>query len=486
MTKKTRNILFFSLVALFILTAPLIVFYSLGWRFDWETKKITRPGIFYFKIYPKNAQIYLNGKFEEKTDFFFGSALVEDLLPQKYNVEIKKEGFHNWSKTLEIKKLKATEIKNVVLVPESPPFTTAHEKIEEFFFSPDNKKVILREKIVPSDKSPTIQEESWELKLFEIDKNIKSHLIKEGDIFPNHDFARASSTEPLDLNFSLDSKRAVLKLTEGEEPIYYILRIDNTSPISTHLDFLTSEIKKIDFNPKNDQKLFALLFSSNEAGEFKKTLNEIDLADEKISEPIVENIIDYSITNNEIYYLDNSGFIFKADFSFNQREKLNITPFSLKQSADYQITSISSYIVIKEDERLHLFNKENKSLKKISESVKGFEISSDSKKLACFNNHEVWVLFLEEITSQPQKKAGDQVFLTRFSEKIGKVFWYTNHYLIFNVEGKIKIIEIDDRDTINIVDLIEFKESEIFWNWYSKKLYVLINENLFTSEKLTP
>jgi len=39
MTKKRRNIVFGIIAVLFVLTTVGAVFYSLGWRFDLETKK---------------------------------------------------------------------------------------------------------------------------------------------------------------------------------------------------------------------------------------------------------------------------------------------------------------------------------------------------------------------------------------------------------------------------------------------------------------
>src|SRR4030042_5390440 len=104
MTKKTRTILFLALLFIFILLAPSIIFYSFGYRFNFETKAIVKTGAFYFKVLPKSAQISIvpldnKGNFIEekrtlkKTDFFFGAALIENLLPKKYQVEITKDGF---------------------------------------------------------------------------------------------------------------------------------------------------------------------------------------------------------------------------------------------------------------------------------------------------------------------------------------------------------------------------------------------------------
>ncbi|MBA7704743.1 hypothetical protein ES703_113561 [subsurface metagenome] len=111
--------------------------------------------------------------------------------------------------------------------------------------------------------------------------------------------------------------------------------------------------------------------------------------------------------------------------------------------------------------------------------------SSDEKKLIEFNDYEIWVSFIESRTVQPQIEE-EKIFITRFSEKIDKVFWLNDYYLIFNVGNKIKVAEIDDRDRINIVDLVEFENPEIFWSEKAKKLYVLSQGKLYLSENLLP
>jgi len=83
MTKKTRTILFLICLFLFLLIAPSAIFYSQGYRFDFDSKKITQTGGLFLKVFPKSAEIYLDGKLKKKTDFFFGSILIENLLPKK-------------------------------------------------------------------------------------------------------------------------------------------------------------------------------------------------------------------------------------------------------------------------------------------------------------------------------------------------------------------------------------------------------------------
>ncbi len=467
MTYRTRTILFLSLLILFLIIATLTVFYSLGWRFDWKTKKITQPGIFYFKVWPKSVQIYLDGKLKKKTDFFFGSTLVENLLSKEYKVEIKKEGFHTWEKTLEIKKREVTEAKNIVLIPQNPNFTMITNKVNDFFFSPDGKKIILKEGW-PASRSSSETSEGWSLKLFEIDKNVKSHLINEDDISENE-------VQLFDLKFSPDSSKVLLELGLLKEKIvYYLLDIDQSPAVLSSLDFLDSP-EKLYFLPNYSQELFVFK---------EKELRELNLSTREISSPVLKNIITLTISYNDIYYLDSSGFVFKNNLFFNQEEKLNIIPFSIKKETEYEIRALNSYVFLQENNVLYLFNRGKKSFEKFFESIKGFESSYDSQKMVYFNDYEIWVLFLEKKYDQPQKEAGEKLFITRFSEKIDNLFWYTSHYLIFNVGDKIKVVEIDDRDKINIVDLAEFKKPKIFWS--NKKLYILSEENLYVSEELTP
>jgi len=454
MTYRVRTILFLFLLILFLIIAFLAVFYSMGWRFDWKTKKITQPGIFYFKVWPRSAEIYLDGKLKDKTDFFFGSVLIENLLAKNYKVEIKKQGFHTWEKMLEIKKREATEAKNIVLIPENPNFRIITNKVNDFFFSPDGKKIVL--------KNP-----GWSLKLFEIDKNVKSHLINEMDI-------SEKEVQIFDLNFSPDSNKVLLELGLKEKISYYLLKIDESPAVLSSLDFLNSP-EKVYFFPKNPQKLF--VFKENE-------LSEVNLSTKEISSPILKNIITFTTSYNNVYYLDTSGFVFKNNLSFSQEERLNIIPFSIKEEAGYEITAIGSYVFLQKNNILYIFDKNNKSFEKFFEPIKGFKSSPDFQKMAYFNNYEIWVLFLEKKYDQSQKEAEEKLFITRFSEKIDNLFWYTGHYLIFNVGDKIKVAEIDDRDGINIVDLAEFKEPKIFWS--RKKLYILSEENLYVSEELTP
>lgn len=488
MKKKRRTILFFILAAIFIITAPLTVLYSLGWRIDIKTGKINQPGIFYFKVNPKNVQIFLDGKLKKKTDFFFGSLLIENLSAKKYQVAIKKDGFYDWQKTLEIKNGEATEAKNIVLIPKNPSFSALSKNISKLFFSPDSKIAILEEK----------EEDSWSLKIYETNKNVKSHLLEENDLLIKAGLSSKNATiEISNLIFSNDSRNALLETkinfanqselknqkVKTEKTAYYIVGLDKSYFDIIYLN-IEEDIKKIAFNPENNTKIFILSIPTDS----EKNMGELSQLDiiskEKTLYNLSKEIISFDIFGNSIFFLDSSGNIFETDFYFNKYEKINSAQFSINKDYKYEIFSAPSDIIIKENNSLYCLDKAEKSISKISDQVSSFKFSPDYQKLFYANDYEIFILFLLKEDSQPQKEKDSQMFLTRFSEKIGKIFWYTNYYLAFNAGDKIKIIEIDDRDKLNIVDLIEFKNPEIFWDDFEKKLYVFSENTLFSSDKL--
>lgn len=427
----------------------MAVLYSQGYRIDFDSKRITQIGGLFLKVGPKRAEVYLDGKLKNKTDFFFGSLLIEDLLPKKYKIEIKKPGFSSWEKTLEIKEKEVTEAKNIILFPENLNFSEISKRVEKFWFSPDQKKIVLKENNPPADGG-------WALKLYDLDKNVKSHLINEKNIY-------LKGADLLNLEFSENSKEIYLEVGAAEQ-------IKNFSLSADKAPSLLTEIKKTATSAEN------IIIS-------KKTTK-----------------------NNDAYFLNKDGHLFKNE------EQLTEKPFPVREETEYALETFPNFIFLREGEVLYELNPNLKSFEKFFDGIRGLKISPDSKKLVYFSDYEIWILFLKEKFNQPQKKAGEKVFLMRLSEKIQDIFWLNSDYLVFNTGSKIgsvrsespettllpatgtfngvKISEIDDRDKINVININPPANNgggvEIFWNQIDKKIYILIGEILYSSNVLFP
>lgn len=469
MTKKKRTFIFLFLFLLFLIFAPTTVMYSLGWRFNWEEKKLSQPGMFYFKIWPKNAQVSIDEKISKRTDIFFGSVLIENLMPKNYTIKVTKEGYHSWEKTLEIKKREVTEAKNIILFPQNINMTALSEKVEDFFFYPDYKKIITKE-TDSSDEETT----EWSLKIIDINKNIKSHLISQQDfrigaLTPKNK-EKPENVELIDLKFSSSQKNILLTIGAKEQIYYFTLNLENKE--IALLDFLKAETEKVFFHPKDEKNLLI---------KYKDELREVDIEKKEISSALANGIVALTVENKNIYYLNKEGFIFN---SIEGDEKINILPFEIKKETEYEIIAENNNLFLRENSILYMFNKEDLFFEELFKPAKGFSFSPDKSKLAYFSEHEIWIIFLEKRYEQPQKEIGEKVFINRFSEKIDDLFWLTNYYLVFGTQDKIKICGTDDRSQINTIDLIELKNPKIVFS--NKKLYILSEESLYVSDELTP
>ena len=463
MTKKARMILFFICAVLFFITAPSVVLYSQGYRLDFDQKKLIKTGAFYAKVLPKGAEVFIANELKKKTDFFFGSIFIENLLPKKYAIEIKKQGYQSWKKDLEIQQAQVAEAKNIILVPNNLNLELLEKDINQFFISPNSNKMIWQKKIIVDEQ------ETWGLKLFEPERNITSHIIYEHDISPARnafgiaDADREKKVQILDIIWSFDEVKIILK-TQAENKIhYFLLDLSKNPALPKALSFL-EQAKNISWHANDSEKIF---FQNN------STLFQVN-TQENIPMPFLENIIAYKTSKNSIFWLGLDGYLYQNNFNGNSK-KISLLPIEIKQNTVYEIYAIGSNVFLKENEVLLSFDNNLKTFKEIGKKIKFLKISPDSKKICLVNDFEAWVLFLE-------KQEQNKVFLTRFSKNIEQVFWWTNHYLIFGNDSKIKILEIDDRDAIQIWDLEIPNASKIYFNQKNKRLYVLSNNNLFVSD----
>jgi hypothetical protein len=409
--------------------------YSQGYRIDFDPpeggKMITQTGGLFLKIIPKQADIYIDGKLKKRTDFLFGSVLIENLIPGKYKIEIKKttsqEEYYPWEKNLEIREKQVAETKNVVLFPKNVNFSSLSANAEKLWLSPDQKKLILKED----------EKTSWSLKLYDIEKNIKSHLISDEDFL-------AKEPQLVNLEFSDDSRSLNLEVSIKETIQYFTLDLNQAKP----------------------------------------TLNKKELT----AKPAA-NILVQEQAGNDLYYLDSFGYLFR------NKEKLAETPFPAKQETEYSLNVFNGNIFLKENDNLYKFNYDLKIFENFFEGINILKLSPDGKKLLYASNNEMWILFLEDKTDQPQKKSGEKVFLIRLSDQITNVSWVNDNYLAFLVGSIVKITEIDDRDKINVIDIFETKKLpqegsiivEMFWNRFDDKIYLLDEKGyLYSSNVLLP
>ncbi len=103
MSKKARYLLLVFGFLVFIVLAPMIVMYATGLRYDTASGRFTPTGLIAIRTDPRSASITVNGKPRLKS-----AGDIKFLEPGEYEISIKRDGYFEWSKRLQVKENQVT------------------------------------------------------------------------------------------------------------------------------------------------------------------------------------------------------------------------------------------------------------------------------------------------------------------------------------------------------------------------------------------
>ncbi|MEI6690318.1 MAG: PEGA domain-containing protein [bacterium] len=109
---RTRALIFFLTVVFIVIGTYLTIRYAQGYR---PTKQgtIKGTGLLNANSFPNGAEVYINGRLSTATD------TTLNLEPGEYTIELKKDGYHSWKKTLKLESELVVQT-NAQLFPTSP------------------------------------------------------------------------------------------------------------------------------------------------------------------------------------------------------------------------------------------------------------------------------------------------------------------------------------------------------------------------------
>ncbi len=428
MTLRTRRILFFIFLAVFIPSSAGIISYSQGWRFNFETFAIQKTGAIYIETQPKDVLIKIDQKFfTDKSGIIQKGTLITDLLPKNYQIKIQRDGYFLYHKNITVKPSLVTEAVGIILIPM------------------DFKN---------------------ELK---ISKNLK------GEKF---------------IDFSADASKIIIKNSKNN--IYYLYNLNNQSSlnISNLFENMTGKnIKKIAFYPLGLNKLIieSDVSSAIYIVDVNRLKSEIIFKNSKES-----SLISWNAENSNIYYIEqNIGLKTKnyqlIAFNLIAKTKSKIAdlpsdnnPYTaVKSSANERFLAALNTLG-----NIYLFDSREGIFKQIAHDAKFFAFSPDGKKIAFLDNDgKLNIYFLEEWTRNIFKKSGETIgFNLENKELIKSFYWYEDSAHLFIQQKSVDFMEIDERLPLNRYPIV--KEIEDFYhNWKSGFTYYLKDAKLYFSSQ---
>lgn len=112
---RLRRGLYYLYVLLFLVTAPTVVLYTAGYRFDFRTQSLVKTGALSVTTVPRGAELLLSGD-EQLTKT---PSLLKNVIPGTYELTLSKEGYHSWQRQIQVNSRETTFVDEVVLFLDS-------------------------------------------------------------------------------------------------------------------------------------------------------------------------------------------------------------------------------------------------------------------------------------------------------------------------------------------------------------------------------
>ncbi|HRY82124.1 MAG TPA: hypothetical protein P5232_00245 [Candidatus Moranbacteria bacterium] len=481
-----RKIFFWILVLLFFITVPVVILNAKGYRFDKNRGVFVHSGTITFKSNPQTVEAKLDEELFEskKINRINSSYNLSGLIPGTYNFQISAENFWPWSKKVEVHSGVASEFWNVLLVRKNYEKTEIDAPgIQKFFTSPKND---LLSYTLNSDNNLVI-------KIF----NISSAQIEKEFSFAGWQFIIDESRKE-NIEWSPEESFIsipVEKTSQLEVPKNKIIRSKNQTPeIKTEYNYFIADIandKTFDLrellkldnirSARWDSKEKGFLFFLNNDILYRVDINNV----QDISQ-IATDVSSYDISGSEIFYSKiGNGLLFKNNLD-GKADPVQIT----SNFPDESVLPVNS-MVIYDDSRMAIISKNgdlfiynegehDNYFRKIGSGIQEAHFSNDGKKLLFWSNNEISVYFLRDQTAQPIRSENEMETVTRYSEPIKNIQWFSDYeHIIFSSGKWIKIIEIDLRDRANCMDLLNTETTDPFviYNNSLEKLYFTDTKN---------
>ena len=460
MNKRTRLIILLVCVVLFLLIAPLLVAYSMGYRFDFEKMKVVATGGIYVRTFPAAGQIIIDSNISEKPGLFANSIFVQSLLPKNHTVSIKKDGYYDYFKTLPVQENQVTKIENVFLIKKLITFSDVSDKIDYFSISPNNQSIIT----ASTDGKNTV------LNYFSISNPQQKKT-----------FSIAQTGNISDIKWTNDSSSALIEMKGVNNDFYYFFDSNAQKPTATRLSYLDKNSQQISFSPQDSQIIYYIKDKKLYSAKGNSAL------------PIINNVISFKISGSDITWLSSKGTLYDSDLSGKLIAEITSKDFAVDGQKTYDILFILQNTFLKENNTLFKLNQNTKIFEKFDVPLTDYKIitSSDNKNLIFWSSEKIYLYSLAGPEGYPK-------FNELFSgSQINDCQWLNNDYIIFTAGDKIIISEIDYRGNINAITFpeelnvgsdktLKTQKPQIFFVPQDGKLYVLTQNTLLSSEKITP
>ena len=140
LTRTFRLAFMSTLIASFFVISPILILYTAGYRFDFETLQVKKTGVITIDVEPTDAHITLNNTLLQKSV----PIRLANRAPGTYALHIERAGYLPWSKTVQVESTHTTYVTDLFLFLDVlPTFEVDLSQTIEASYSPDGRYVAI-------------------------------------------------------------------------------------------------------------------------------------------------------------------------------------------------------------------------------------------------------------------------------------------------------------------------------------------------------
>ncbi len=412
-----RTILFAVFTAGFLISAPLVVLYTAGYRYQFGANHVVKAGVLSLTSIPKGASVKLNGILNSKRT----PAVIDNLFPGDVNIQVEKTGYSSWKKTLPIASGESTFVPSALLFLDGTP-TQSVDATNILAAASFDSSTFAYLNSLPNTKG---------LELFVHDSGfLQDRSILKLQAHPNSTYT---------LSWSKDGQYLLLKEFSSKN-VYTLISMQNATVIPlptaavTEARFDVGSSHTIIYRIGTELRAFGI--DADVSFPKKFIADDVQHKDGKL---IAVQSKDQSIVS----YID----------SANVASIIAYLPLGTYRF----VSAPSSLIMLEETTRHHLILLDPLRQQPLlfNEEATLFEWSSDQNRLAFSNTFDTKVFSLD---------SGQIDTITRFSDPLTTLSWYPlGDELIYSQGTHTYALELDRRDVRNVIDLIQNFSIQTIW-----------------------
>ncbi|MFA5134727.1 MAG: PEGA domain-containing protein [Patescibacteria group bacterium] len=381
MTIRLRRIFFSLLGIFFVITATVLVLYAAGWRYNFTERTVEHVGGIIIDSNPRKATVLMDGLLTDNET----PATIQNLPPGDVMISLQKDGFFSWNLPVTVISSHTVRIPTVELVQ------------NDFQSEP-----IIRERF--SDVALSADRGFFSA--------YRDRLLTVYSLTSNEEAYNTTVDQPIvGLSWSAYNPELLLVLENG-----FTYWLDPTSPDNALQP--VNELFDENFwwmSWSVDEN--SILYATSENGLFR--LNTFQRTKTLISE--IDNVIgvssEYIFTSNE-----NSLSVYSLSGKLIDTLGIKLSP-QIKLFSKY-----SSFIPLLDeaDEVLFLFDTENNTMERMSDSMRGILWDDALEHNLYFNSNEIvdW-----------NAKNSTREIIVRSSENLQQAYWIKNRYYVAYIQG---------------------------------------------------